>query len=218
MRARYLTYLKTSVHACTFVDIQALDSDNFGANIIHCQFFEVAYPFRSFILLYRARRERGWEIPRRLAEINQAIIEVPRGGELYLCGHPHWYYHGRPQCRDDDLHPSFRGLYRLDFESGLGHAYRSRARDGHLCEESSRLCYDEVEMLIDGEESGHDGCLDHGHHPERHGRSQTARMRKEAYGPTELRVSLTHVKWVNGTLSTSIFKTSSRPRRLLCIS
>lgn len=44
-------------------------------------------------------------------------------------------------------------------------------------------------MLIGDEESDHDDCLDHGHHPVRHGRSQTARMRKEAYGPTKLPIS-----------------------------
>ena len=43
-------------------------------------------------------------------------------------------------------------------------------------------------MLIDDEENV--GCLDLGHHPVRHGQSQTARMRKEAYGPTKLLVSL----------------------------
>ena len=51
-------------------------------------------------------------------------------------------------------------------------------------------------MLIGDEESDHDGCLDHGHHPVRHGRSQTARMRKEAYGPTELLIRLAKVKRV----------------------
>lgn len=73
-------------------------------------------------------------------------------------------------------------------------------------------------MLIGDEESDHDGCLDHGHHPVRHGRSQTARMRKEAYGPTKLLISLARKKRVSERLRTSIFKTSSRPRRLLCIS
>ncbi len=73
-------------------------------------------------------------------------------------------------------------------------------------------------MLIGDEESDHDGCLDHGHHPVRHGRSQTARMRKEAYGPTEMLISFAENTRVSELLRTSIFKTSSRPRRLLCIS
>ena len=146
------------------------------------------------ILQYRARR--GREIPRRLEEFNQRIIKVPRSRRFYLYVHPHWYYHGRLQCRGVDLRPSFRGPYRLDFESGLGHAYRSRARVDRLCEESSRPCYDEVEMLIGDEESDHDDCLDHGHHPVRHGRSQTARMRKEAYGPTGLLIRLAQAKRV----------------------
>lgn len=106
--------------------------------------------------------------------------------ESYLCDHPHWCSRDRPPRHDGGLHPSFRGLYRLGFESGLCHAYRSRARDGRLCEGSSHLCHGEVEMPIGDEESDHDDCLDHGHHPVRHGRSQTARMRKEAYGPTKL--------------------------------
>lgn len=171
---------------------------------------------RLSILQYRARR--GREIPRRLEEYNQRTLKVLGSRQFYLYGHPHWYYHGLLQRRDVDPRPSSHGPYRLDFESGLGHAYRSRARDDRLCEESSRLCYDEVEMLIGDEESDHDGCLDHGHHPVRHGRSQTARMRKEAYGPTELLIRLAKVKPVGQTLCTSIFKTSSRPRRLLCIS
>ena len=45
-------------------------------------------------------------------------------------------------------------------------------------------------MLIGDAESDRVGCLDLGHHPVRHVRSQTARMRKEAYGPTKQLVSL----------------------------
>ena len=50
--------------------------------------------------------------------------------------------------------------------------------------------------MIGDEESDHDDCLDLGHHPVRHGRSQTARMRKEAYEPTDqLRFSLPHTSY-----------------------
>lgn len=145
-------------------------------------------------------------------------MRVPRRRELHLCDHPHSCYHDRHQHRDDDPRPSFRGLYRLDFVSGLGHVYHSRARGDRLCAENSRLCYDEVETLIGGEEIDHAGCLDLGHHPVRHGRSQTARMRKEAYGPTRVLIRLAQKERVEKTLCTSIFKTSSRPIRLLCIS
>lgn len=52
-------------------------------------------------------------------------------------------------------------------------------------------------MPIGDEESDHDDCLDHGHHPVRHGRSQTARMRKEAYGPTELLISFARKRGID---------------------
>ena len=200
----------------TFAAVQALDSNTTGApftveslgrtTVRGCLLGSI-----EFVVSRNGRPDIDWQ---------QSISQGPKPSqsEIYLCGHPHWCYHGHHQCRDDDQHPSFRGLCRLGSESGLGHAYRSRVRDDRLCEESSHLCHDEVEMLIGDEESDHDDCLDHGHHPVRHGRSQTARMRKEAYGPTGQPISITQIRWPIGKLRTSIFKTSSRPRRLLCIS
>ena len=137
--------------------------------------------------------------------------------EAYLCGHLRWYhFRDHRQDHGDDPHPSSPDPYRQGFESDPDHVYHNHAHGDHPCEESSRLGHDEVGKGSDVEGSDHDGLVgpvDHGH-----GLSRNARKPKGEYGPTRYTVNYGSERRDTCEQHTSIFKISSRPRRLLCIS
>jgi len=100
----------------------------------------------------------------------------------------------------------------------------SHGHDGHPFEGSNRHGRDGLGMenALDGESAhGHHEELDHDHVQD-HVQSQTAKTPKEEYEPTGCEISFLYskvsgVSRLKGEL-TSIFNTSSRPKRLLCIS
>lgn len=97
---------------------------------------------------------------------------------------------------------------------------RGRGHDGHPCEESSREHGEGWVTCVEGNEErvGHHRGRCHGHHAHGRGQSQSAKRQKAVYGPTIEMLATLHDERSRVRCLASIFKRSSRPMRLLCIS
>lgn len=122
--------------------------------------------------------------------------------------------HGPARGRRPDRGPSSHGRGHPECGCDPGRGGRSRARGDHPCGGSSHHAHGEAKCC-GGEESGRGRgeCHGHGRH-----QNQSARKRKEESWPTADSILASVRTLLSQLTRTSIFKRSSRPMRLLCIS